>query len=180
MVRSSSALTIRLIEAGVDDILGSDLFVDPELVGDRVEGETELEVGFEHTALHIVDCHGMNVVLVCVEAVRKAAVSGRAADRLLVIRSYGLIVEVDRTFGSCMRTAEVKYQLAVNKYPQIVVTGESEFLICAVSVDTVVCSVSVQSEGNRKLHTEAEVFCKYAFVSIIKREKAPCIISCTA
>ena len=42
LVRYSIGLTVIGIEAGVDDVLGSDLLIDPELVGERVEGEAEL------------------------------------------------------------------------------------------------------------------------------------------
>ena len=44
LVRCSIGLTVIGIEAGVDDVLGSDLLIDPELVGDRVEGEAELRL----------------------------------------------------------------------------------------------------------------------------------------
>ena len=142
------------IKTGIDDFLCSDLFVDPEHIGQCVEGEAKLEVGVEHTALHVVDGHGMNVVFVGIEAIRKACVSFNTADnRLLIGNRYGFGVKVDGAGGCGMRAAEVEHQLVINKYPQVVVTGEVEGLGSTVLVQT----VCVQTKLDSQLHAEALV-----------------------
>ena len=100
----------------------------------------------------------MDVVFVRIKAIGKAAVSGNTARNcLLIISRHGFIMEVDRTGCCTVRAAEVEDELAVNEYPQVVVTGEVEGLGCAVFIDTVAATASVQVEGNGQLHTKALV-----------------------
>ena len=104
-----------------------------------MEGEAELQVGVEHTALHVVDGHLMRDVRVLVIEPRgEAAVSVYVLEYLLfVIRGSCHGSKVDVTGGHRVRAAEVEHELIIDKYPQIVVTGEIELLMSSISVQTV-------------------------------------------
>jgi len=93
-----------------------------------------------------------------IEVSTKIAVSVNAAwNSLNVVGSYGFGLEVDGACGPAVRAAEVEDELAVNKYPQIVVTGEVEGLRCAILVDTVSIIAAGQVEGDDQLHTKAKI-----------------------
>ena len=145
---------LGVIKTGVE-LVGLDLLLRLELVGDRLEGEAELQVGVEHTALHVVDGHGVRGVgAVVVEPTQDVrVVSGCTCLLLCIVRCNRLAGEVDFAFCSFMRTAQVEDELAVDEYPQVVVSGESKHLICII----VILTAAADGERNLQLHADALV-----------------------
>ena len=126
-----------------------------------MEAEAKLQVRVEHTALGIINRHGIHMVGVeiisrCIKNTAKASVACVNADIIYaacVTRSCLHGVEVDGALCSAVRTTEVENKLIINEYPQVIVTGEVKGLSCAVLIQ----AVFIQRERNLQLHTKAEV-----------------------
>ena len=127
-----------------------------------MEAKVELEVGLAHAALHVIKSHCMESVGVRFGLVAYYAVEAcgfflrRSRNGFCPVRGSFKRLKVNGAGRSGMRAAEVENELTVDIYPEVVVTREVKGLRKSVRC-TVNRAVSVNGEGDFKLHTKAHI-----------------------